>query len=214
MKQKVLLITSLISLVLFFLILLASYNNLEGIDFFVNSNVIHIQNNNLTSIFSFISYLFEPLNMILISFLISLILLVAKQREQALFFALTMTVGGIFIYILKGLVMKTRPLNGIIIETGYSFPSGHSLISILFFGLIILYFSNKKSSNLVTPTCILAIALVSFDRLYLNVHWLSDVLGGLFLGGFLLFLSLYLFNIYKTKSNPLNHKYTKNLHHH
>jgi len=85
----------------------------------------------------------------------------------------------------------------ITIETGFSFPSGHVTSSIVLFGLFAYFvFQRSKSSNRKTlsSTFSLVIAfLVGFDRLYLDVHWLSNVLGGYLLGVFWLMFSIFVF---------------------
>ena len=69
---------------------------------------------------------------------------------------------------------------------GNSFPSGHVLRSVIVYGLIAFVVWRLASSRAVRRIAVVAavavIALVSFDRLYLNVHWESDVAGGLVLG--------------------------------
>lgn len=62
--------------------------------------------------------------------------------------------------------------------TGYSFPSGHTTMSASFYGSIAKSFKSK----VVRFICIALIAIISFLRVYLCVHWPTDVLGGLAIG--------------------------------
>ena len=88
--------------------------------------------------------------------------------------------------ILKILIQRPRP-NGfnIINETGYSFPSGHSMVSTAFYGLLIyLSYKNIKNKILRRSICIILfflIVLIGISRIYLGVHYASDVIGGFFL---------------------------------
>ncbi len=98
---------------------------------------------------------------------------------------------------LKIVIMSPRPLNGIIAVTGYSFPSGHTTSCVVFFG-ILTYFVWKhwNSFKIKASTAGLYVSLtavVAFDRIYLNVHWFSDIIGAVFLGAFWLAFSIFLF---------------------
>lgn len=69
---------------------------------------------------------------------------------------------------------------------GNSFPSGHMMRTVIVYGLIAFVVRRLSPSPLVralaVPVAILVIVLMAFDRLYLDVHWESDVVGGLLLG--------------------------------
>jgi undecaprenyl-diphosphatase len=67
-----------------------------------------------------------------------------------------------------------------------SFPSGHIMRAVIVYGLIAFAVRRLSTSPLVralaAPTAIVIIVLVAIDRLYLDVHWESDVIGGMLLG--------------------------------
>ena len=85
--------------------------------------------------------------------------------------------------LLKNILQRPRPNEfRIIEETGYSFPSGHSMVSMAFYGyliyLIYRYVKNKYLKwNLIVLLSIL-ICTIGISRIYLGVHYTSDVLGG------------------------------------
>lgn len=89
------------------------------------------------------------------------------------------------VWVLKLTLGRARPHN---IYTGteqFSFPSGHATLSIVVYGFMAFLLANGKSVQRKTAVTLVAaatIALISFSRLYLGVHWLSDVLGGLSVG--------------------------------
>ena len=88
--------------------------------------------------------------------------------------------------LLKRILQRPRPTEyRIIEETGYSFPSGHSMISMAFYGyliyLIYKYVKNKyvKVGSIVLLSIL--ICAIGISRIYLGVHYTSDVLGGFFI---------------------------------
>ena len=85
--------------------------------------------------------------------------------------------------LLKGILQRPRPTEyRIIEETGYSFPSGHSMISMAFYGyliyLIYKYVKNKYIKCISIAVLSLLICTIGISRIYLGVHYTSDVLGG------------------------------------
>ena len=85
---------------------------------------------------------------------------------------------------IKHIVQRPRPEESLrlVEEDGYSFPSGHAMITTAFYGLLIYYLWNH-TDNKVLRNCIcigltLLIVLIDFSRVYLGVHYLSDVLAG------------------------------------
>ena len=77
---------------------------------------------------------------------------------------------------------------------GYSFPSGHALIGVVFYGLVIFVIWHEVKQKwlkiLLTIFFVLFILLISFSRIYLSVHYASDVIAGIAVGFIWLVLSL------------------------
>ena len=88
--------------------------------------------------------------------------------------------------LLKRVLQRPRPTEyRIIEETGYSFPSGHSMVSMAFYGyliyLIYKYVKNKYIKLISIVLLSLLICSIGISRIYLGVHYTSDVLGGFFI---------------------------------
>ena len=84
--------------------------------------------------------------------------------------------------IIKFFIKRPRPAYKLIKQGGYSFPSGHAMISIAMYGFLIFlinkYIKNKLVKSILIFINILIILLVGISRIYLGVHYTSDVLSG------------------------------------
>ena len=93
----------------------------------------------------------------------------------------------LFVQVGKRTFVRARPLEvGYYHETGYSFPSGHSATAMALYGLLGYWFirrsHRKRNQVLIGLGAVGMILLVGFSRIYLGVHFLSDVLGGYLVG--------------------------------
>jgi len=101
-------------------------------------------------------------------------------------------------YILKGLIQRARPPMPYpaVVETSYSFPSNHALVAMALYGFVIYLVWKLCPESIVRGIWIglltSLILLIGFSRLYLGVHYMSDVLGGFALGGIFLWLGILL----------------------
>jgi membrane protein DedA with SNARE-associated domain/membrane-associated phospholipid phosphatase len=111
--------------------------------------------------------------------------LVWRKKISSLIVLLASVGGGILLNeLLKKIFLRPRPdfVNAFYHETGYSFPSGHSMMSILFYGMAAFLLANQLKAWkwrvwLGTSAFTLAL-LIGTSRLALGVHFLTDVLGG------------------------------------
>jgi len=111
-----------------------------------------------------------------------------KKYTFGIITAVSLGGGYIFTFIIKNIVMRLRPEDAFILQGGYSFPSGHAVAATIFSTLLIYIFITKIKYLVLREILIFAsvsIALiVAFSRVYLGVHWVSDVLAGIGLGLF------------------------------
>lgn len=97
--------------------------------------------------------------------------------------------------LLKQLFQRKRPLSPLLkAAKGLSFPSGHAIMAVTFYGLLIYILQHTIDINwlriLSTILIIILIFLIGFSRVYLRVHYASDVLGGFIIGSLWLLISL------------------------
>lgn len=106
-----------------------------------------------------------------------------KRKIYGALMALNLAVVAGLNVLIKDIVQRPRPTGyRIVDETGYSFPSGHSMVSMAFYGfLIYLVYRYIKHKTLRTGLIVLLsliIALIGISRIYLGVHYASDVAEG------------------------------------
>jgi undecaprenyl-diphosphatase len=144
-----------------------------------------------------IHYSFDTTPSFVTSLLVAVYLFHQKYDCQALLLTAAMAANIILVETIKTLVHFPRPLNGILTVQGFSFPSGHVTNTVVLFGLLTYFAWNHWKSSILRILwsffSVLIAIVVGLDRIYLNVHWFSDVLGGYSLGVFWLTFSILTF---------------------
>jgi membrane-associated phospholipid phosphatase len=192
--ERLLFLVCLILLLDFFLVTIFRAN-FHSVDVAVNLWIPSIQSNSLTFFAQGVALIFDTIILVTISMIISGVLFLKNYKAHGLLLLGAMGGVALIISTLKTLEHISRPTNAISFDTGYSYPSGHSAGCIVFGG-VLAYFAwrhwQSRGSRIVIGTGLgTVIGVVGFDRVYLNVHWLSDVVGGWIVGAFwLLFVIL------------------------
>ncbi len=129
-----------------------------------------------------VTFLGEPTVLLVICFAIGIGLLINHRRAQATTLAIAAIGAVVLNYLLKDLFARARPaLWERIVDVGsYSFPSGHAMISLVVYGTIgyLLAILFRRWQKLILLLTILLIIAIGFTRLYLGVHWPTDVVAG------------------------------------
>ena len=119
--------------------------------------------------------------------LTTILFFVIKDKKIGISIITNLGIVTILNQIIKFIMQRPRPTEfRIIEETGYSFPSGHSITSMVFYGYLVYltykYINNKKIKIPLIIFLILLIPTIGLSRIYLGVHYASDVLCGFLLG--------------------------------
>lgn len=152
-----------------------------------------------------ISSLASPI--VLITALLCIFFLFKDKRIFLQFFTVTFFAKAINLLI-KTIIKRPRPslATTISIETGYSFPSAHAMVGTVFYGFIIYLIrknvKNKKIKNLVTLLLSIIIFLIGISRIYLGVHYATDVIAGFIFGLLILFIFIKL--VYKKSEKNIS----------
>lgn len=189
------------SLIISILFLLAFIAILAGLKLFTNldlyANNLSMHNSFLTTISMIINSAFDTIPVVIFLVILSTYLGFKGYKKESYFIALLGITDGVLLSVLKEIIHRARPVNSLVAETDFSFPSGHTATAVILFGLAIYfswkYLKSKTARISIYAASVFMMLLIGFSRIYLNVHWLSDVLAGCCLGGFLLFLGIYLF---------------------
>ena len=115
-----------------------------------------------------------------------ILFILIKNRKTVLVIGINLVIVTLLNQLLKFILQRPRPTDfRIIDESGYSFPSGHSMVSMAFYGfLIYLIYKNVKNKYLkvvLISFLSLLIVMIGISRIYLGVHYTSDVLAGFLL---------------------------------
>ena len=175
-------------------------------DLFLTRHLQSLQNGFLLSFMRWISFIFGSWReALVVAFIAILVWWRIGKRESIL-----ILVAGLFALIaiaLKIFVGRPRPSVNLVqilsLEQDNGFPSGHAISAILILGLTAylgyINVKNHTARTVILVVLILSIVLIGISRVYLGVHWPSDVMGGYLIGGTLLTLLIWLYRYWKVR---------------
>lgn len=192
MKKIINSIKNNINYILFIILVCVIFKYLEIYCFndiqIIDNNVINffktrMINDNSTSVMKYITYFGDKLVIIGITLIF---ILFYKNKKQSLYMTINILVALFLNLIVKYSFQRIRPFESIIEETGYSFPSGHTMCSTAFYGLF-LYFIIKSDIKYIYKWIfafffLILIIFIGISRIYLGAHYFSDVIGAFILG--------------------------------
>lgn len=156
-----------------------------------------IRNPDLTNLMTIISTVVSPLTTSLIALVILGYQYFLNERIAVWLFMLFFGTNALAL-LLKDIIARHRPMNQLVFDSGYSFPSGHTISTFLLM-ILVLVVARQRLRRVLSQVVFVIFALVIlasviFSRLYLENHFLTDILGSLLLGAtsYVVCLLLYL----------------------
>lgn len=176
-KRNIIIFLCLISFLIIGLYVIKIDGNV--IDNTVYNFIISFKSKYTTLFFKGVTFLSSVLFMVVVSIL----LLLVKKIKYRKLMLINIILDVILNTCLKYIFRRERPRDiMMVIENGFSFPSGHTMLATIFYGFIIyLIYKSDKSRKFKYVSIILLsllILLIGISRIYLGVHYTTDVLGG------------------------------------
>lgn len=170
----------------FTMLWLVQTGNAASIDDPVQEVIYSMRSSWLTPVMKIITYMG---NWQTITAICLILLAFSKTRVT---YGVPLSIGAIFVSLvnkgIKAIVSRMRPDQAMFLieQGGWSFPSGHSITSMFFFGMLIWLIrrnvQNRRLANILTMLLAIPMILVGVSRVYLGVHYPTDVLAGWCLG--------------------------------
>ncbi|WP_353989262.1 phosphatase PAP2 family protein [Pediococcus argentinicus] len=195
--------TSGIIFILLMVMVKGNVSIIQTLDNFLGS----LLGNGHNAIMSLISTIADTKMGFIYAIIIAAVLWFRQQRVDSVWVLATMFGGSVIAFIVKEIVQRHRPYP--VVDTGFSFPSGHTFEAFLILSFIYLYFIRPLSSASTKRFAFYALVvwqlLVMWSRVYLGAHYLSDTIGALTLAVVWLWIAMWLYKrLYEMVANIVN----------
>lgn len=162
----------------------------EPIYHFITRNITP----NITNIFKVITFFGSTIFIIILSVICFLVFLIIKKKNCSFIVATVIIISTVLNNTIKLIIRRPRPeVLALAVENSFSFPSGHTMAAVSLYGILLFIalksnLSKKIKTIISIPLFCLPI-LIGISRIYLGVHFASDVLGGIIMSVILLLIS-------------------------
>ena len=135
-------------------------------------------------VFRTVSLAGSPLTIALLGVVVAVALLVGGKRTLLSGWLAALVGGGMLDWVLKAIFRRSRPDTAwqFLVGHSWSFPSGHSMGSLIAYGMLaylgVLFTRSTKAGVMIVASAALLVLAIGFSRLYLGVHYFTDVVGG------------------------------------
>lgn len=172
---------------------------LNQFDLNVAAFIQHFESLGLTKVMEFFSFIGSTKIVIIIAILtMGFLYFILGHRRELLFLVFTLGGAAILNKLMKLYIQRERPsIHRLIEETGYSFPSGHTMAAFALYGAIMYllwrHIASRSGRALLIALSCFMILMIGLSRIYLGVHHPSDIIGALLASGlwFILMIRLY-----------------------
>ena len=177
---------------------------LDGFDDAVRYRVYSMRSDKLTVFWRFITHSGDRYVVIILG--IILLLIKSLREKYGVKFAIATLSSTALYQIMKYIFQRPRPdlALRLIEQGGYSFPSGHSMNCLVSYGILIYlllrYCENRRIAKLLSFGLGLLTILIGFSRVYVGVHYPTDIIGGWSLGIAVLVAMIYAFEKFDSRS--------------
>lgn len=199
-------IISVISLSGFSLIaIVISGHDILAFDSVMIAFVQGLETPTLTAIMTFFTFIGSWKSIIVIALLVIIFLYkVLHHRSELVLFSLVIIGTPMLNKVLKNFFERTRPdLHRLIEIGGYSFPSGHAMNAMAVYGILTFllwrHIPTRAGRGLLILLSTVMIFMIGISRVYLGVHYPSDIIAGYFASGFWLAVTIWFYQRYKAK---------------
>lgn len=192
--------------------LLISDHQIIGFDRTIISAVQGLESPGLTSVMKFFTFIGSTKFVIILSvFLIFFLYMVLKHRLELILFVAAVMGTAIINQLLKQFFHRARPDFHRLIEIGgYSFPSGHAMsaftVYVMISFLLWRHISSRAGRSILLFFSVIMILIIGISRIYLGVHYPSDIIGGYLASGVWVSIAIFFFQYYKEKRYNKRHK--------
>lgn len=186
-----------------------NYNLMYRFDNTIISFIQQFENPTVTTVFIIFTNIGSFIGTMVVLFFFIYLFYTYNSHREALILTTVTLATPLFNIILKQLIQRPRPKFHQLIEiAGYSFPSGHAMYATSLYLITCILFWKKLARTwqrclLMTGTCLI-IVIIGVSRIYLGVHYPSDIIGGFFASMFMISLTLYINLVIKQYSSKEN----------
>lgn len=177
---------------------------LDAFDDAVRYRVYSMRSDKLTAFWKFITHSGDRYVVILLG--VILLLMKSLREKYGVKFAIAALSSTALYQIMKYIFQRPRPdlALRLIEQGGYSFPSGHSMNCLVSYGILIYlllkYCENRRLAKILSVGLGLLTILIGFSRVYVGVHYPTDIIGGWSLGIAVLVAMIYVFEKFDSRS--------------
>lgn len=198
-KNSIFLILFLVTMIMLLL------NKVSFLDDYIYKIIYGLRNN----IWDFIFINITKMGNTTIVLLVIIVVLLKMNHKNQKILSFTAMITVLSNQIIKNIIKRPRPNHiRLIKQGGYSFPSGHAMISIAVYGFLLYYIQtnckNKKQKILLSVLLTIIILMIGCSRVYVGVHYPTDIIGGYCLSIYILKMVIYFYQKYRGNSNEKN----------